>query len=193
MHVLVVEDDRHVANALARMVRLMGHTGVVALGVRDAQRTLATQSFDAVVMDFQLLDGTALDVVVFCQGLRPVPRMVAVTGAALGTEAFQLGQRGVVAFLRKPAGMEALRNALETPAELPPGLGEAASKLVGSHSADDVARQVRGVMVDQALALSGGNQGEAARLLGVTRQAINKRMTSPAQGINQDDNDTLAP
>lgn len=176
MRVLVVDDDQHVVRALSRMVRLLGHTANVATSVRAATTVLGQETFDVVLLDFQLDDGTALDLVTVCRALHPVPRMIAITGAALGRDAFLLGQRGVRAFLHKPVTMTGLAQALEEPSEIPLPLEAAVEQLVGAQDPNLVAQRVRRAMLDHALAVTGGNQVEAARLLGVSRQAINKRL-----------------
>lgn len=67
MRVLVVEDERRLADLLARGLREAGHTADVRLSGSDGLLAAGTASYDAVVLDVMLpgLDGVAV-----CRALR---------------------------------------------------------------------------------------------------------------------------
>lgn len=58
-------------------------------------------------------------------------------------------------------------------------LTEVLTPLVGRYGLHAVVTFVRGTLVHQALELSGGNKTNAARLLGVTRQAVQQHAADP--------------
>lgn len=58
-------------------------------------------------------------------------------------------------------------------------LTEVLTPLVGRYGLHAVVAFVRGTLVHQALGLSSGNKTNAARLLGVTRQAIQQHASDP--------------
>jgi two-component system NtrC family sensor kinase len=60
--ILVVDDDAHVANALAKIVASLGHRVDRAHSAEEARRKLALDHFDALILDFKMpaVDGRAL-------------------------------------------------------------------------------------------------------------------------------------
>lgn len=61
MRLLVVEDEPDLANAIARGLRRDGHAVDVALGSNDADLKLRTAGYDLVCLDWNLPDGSGLD------------------------------------------------------------------------------------------------------------------------------------
>jgi len=51
---------------------------------------------------------------------------------------------------------------------------------VAFHETLPTLRQIEAALVEEALCRSGGNQAIAATMLGITRQALNKRLNKPA-------------
>jgi DNA-binding response OmpR family regulator len=66
MRLLVVEDEPDLANALARGLRRDGHAVDVALSAADADVRLRTAEYDLACLDWNLPDGSGLDL---CRGL----------------------------------------------------------------------------------------------------------------------------
>lgn len=60
--VLVVDDDAHVANALAKIIASLGHRVDRAHSAEEARRKIAADHFDALILDFKMpaMDGRAL-------------------------------------------------------------------------------------------------------------------------------------
>src|SRR5215467_14732001 len=61
MRILVVEDDSVLADGLKVGLRLHGATLDVVSSCADGKAALATETFDAVVLDLMLPDGSGLD------------------------------------------------------------------------------------------------------------------------------------
>jgi DNA-binding response OmpR family regulator len=61
VRLLVVEDEPDLANAIARGLRRDGHAVDVALGSNDADLKLRTAGYDLVCLDWNLPDGSGLD------------------------------------------------------------------------------------------------------------------------------------
>jgi DNA-binding NtrC family response regulator len=141
--------------------------GALALLERDPQ---------LVIMDVRLPDGTALDVAEAATRRRPAPTMVVVSGNASPEESFRLAQAGVRAYLAKPLGMDDLVQAVEGALREGPALEPLVAAAVGHTSMRELQGDVRRVMVDQALALADGSRSGAARLLQVSRQAVQQIM-----------------
>lgn len=60
--VLVIDDDRASADMLAEMLRILGHTPIVAYGPSDALPQLSLKRFDAIFLDLNMptMDGVSI-------------------------------------------------------------------------------------------------------------------------------------
>jgi DNA-binding response OmpR family regulator len=61
MRVLVVEDERDLADAVARGLRMQGYAVDVALGAVPAEEKLRSGGYDVAVLDWNLPDGSGLE------------------------------------------------------------------------------------------------------------------------------------
>lgn len=172
---LVVEDEDVVRRSLVRFVRQLGVEVVEASSVDEAVQALEPVP-DLIVLDIRLADGSGFSVVEAALECRPTPLIVAVSGVASTEEAFRLAGLGVRAYLQKPVTQEKFADALEAAQEAPPGIDSLAASSVGSATLPSLQSRLRQAMVHQALALSGGNYSRAARMLGVSRQALQQTL-----------------
>lgn len=174
--VLIVEDDRALCTALARFARSQWASEVwQAHSVAEA-REMMLQQPDLMIVDVRLPDGDAFGLVEAAWNLKPVPVVVAMSGEASTEESFRLAQLGVRAYVAKPLSVESLSEEVEKALRVPPDLDPIAKALVPHVPLRDVQDIMRNGMIDQAIALSGGNRSNAARLLHVSRQAVQQVM-----------------
>lgn len=126
---------------------------------------------DLLVLDFRLPDGDARELLRRMASNGPVPTVVAMSAFARPQESFELAGLGVRAYLQKPFSSlqfnDALTQAL-APADLAPQLRDA----VGKEGLQEMEERVRQTMVTEALKRAEGSRRGAARLLGVSRQAL---------------------
>lgn len=169
--VLVVEDDKALCGAIARIAAQWGDEVLQANSVADALAMLERNPV-LMIVDVRLPDGTGQDVVDAACQRRPVPTMIAISGEASPEESFRLAQAGVRDFLDKPLGSDELTEKVEKALREAPELARVAVGAVGTKAMREAQGEVRSAMVEQALGRSGGNLSEAARLLRVTRQAV---------------------
>lgn len=169
--VLVVEDDKALCGAIARIASRWGDEVLQAHSVAEALELLETNPV-LMIVDVRLPDGTAHQVVDAACRRRPVPTMIAISGEASPEESFRLAQAGVRAFLDKPLGSDELTERVERALREAPELSRVAVAAVGTKAMREAQGEVRSAMMEQALGRSGGNLSEAARLLRVTRQAV---------------------
>ena len=116
--------------------------------------------------------------------LWPKPLGVAISGEASADESFKLAKIGVHGYLAKPHTLEELAAEVERVRRTPaPPLDPLLSQLVGQYSLHEVQDHMRSVMLHQALALTEGSRSGAARLLDVSRQAVQQilRAESPSE------------
>jgi DNA-binding NtrC family response regulator len=169
---LVVEDDPSLVRALVDALAPWANERRSCGTAEAAIRMLADWKPELVVLDFKLPDGTALSVLEHCELLRPRPAIIGISGAATPDEAFRLAQQGVNAYLAKPLDWNDLNATVQRVLSSPPDAEPLVRNSVGKVSLRKMQSQVRGTMLNEALARSGGNLTRAAQLLGVTRQAL---------------------
>jgi DNA-binding NtrC family response regulator len=169
--VLVLEDDPALCDAIARIAGRWGDEVVQAHTVARALELLARDPV-LLIVDVRLPDGNAIEVVEAAARRRPAPAMVAISGEASPEESFRLAQAGVRAYLAKPMSADELSAQIERALHVAPPLEPLVVANVGVRSMRDLKDDVRRAMVDQAIALAEGNRSEAARLLDVSRQAV---------------------
>lgn len=175
---LLVEDDDHLRSLLAQ------HLGEHVNELRscgDAPRALALlREFSPalIVVDFKLEGGTALDILTEVEKLSPTPVVVVLSGEAAPDEAFELSERGVRRYLRKPITPERLVVALHAALATPPRLEARLRAAVGTLDLHTVEALARKTMIGEALAREDGSRRGAARLLGVSRQLLQHALRS---------------
>jgi len=175
LRVLVVEDDPLLSDALVAQLIDWGFSPGTACCVSEGLAALE-QEWVLVLLDLALPDGSGVEIAEasFVRAQRPL--IVALTGSANVEEAFRLAQLGVCAYLRKPVDphdlRETVRVVLETASSSESSLESLVKEVVGSTSYHEITDRVRRAMLEQALQLAGGSKAGAARILKVSRQAI---------------------
>ena len=183
--VLIVEDNVPLRTAIAALLRDSGAEVLEAGTERDAIALLNPPP-DLIICDVYLPDGSALKILETALHLSPEPVKIAVSGHASAEEAFQLAKLGVLAYLAKPFSLAELSGTIERVLAAPPDIDTMLRASVGQVPMRELQQRVRKVMVGQALALTRGSRSGAARLLDVSRQAIQqitrgKRESAAAQ------------
>ncbi len=172
-HVLVVEDEEPIREAVGRIVRAWGAESTLAETATAARHRLeGAPPPDLILIDVHLPDDSAFSVLEAAARLSPTPISIAMSGVASPDEAFRLAQGGVRGYLPKPFSIDELKKTIWRAVSEPPALDPAITARVGHVGMKDVQHQVRIVMVREALARARGSRSHAARLLHVTRQAI---------------------
>ena len=168
----MVEDN---ARLRAMLTQVLGERAAEVRGVAsvaEAAAMIPAWRPDAVVLDFKLPDGDALDVLRLIADSGPMPAVVAISGTAEPGETFRLAQLGVRAFVAKPLQAEALQRALDVALDTAPDVVPLVRAAVGHASIQEVEATVRAAMVSEALARAHGSRKAAARLLAVSRQFL---------------------
>jgi DNA-binding NtrC family response regulator len=178
--VLIVEDDEALCSALAGVATRWGDDILQAHSVEQGLELLRTDP-RLVIVDVRLPDGRALDVVERAVQHRPAPTVVAMSGMASAEESFELAQAGVRAYVTKPIDVEEFTERVDLALAEAPQLDSFVAASVGHRPMRAVQGEVRQVMVDQALALSDGSRSGAARLLRISRQAVQQMLRERAR------------
>jgi DNA-binding NtrC family response regulator len=106
--ILIVDDDPMVTSALKFFVEARGYRFVGASSVAEATRALASQPFDAMLLDLYLPDGDGLDVLDRCLELDPAPAVIVMTARAEIHGAVAAIRRGAADYLAKPLDLDDL-------------------------------------------------------------------------------------
>jgi two-component system response regulator RegA len=163
---LVVEDDDVLRGRLARAFRERGFDVHEAESVVAAEREAAAAPPDCALVDLRLRDASGLDVVRALVSSRPDVPVVVLTGygsIATALEAVRLGARH---YLTKPADVDEILSAFarERPAAASPPV-----------AAPTLAR-VEWEHINRVLADCGGNVSRAARVLGIHRRSLQRKL-----------------
>jgi DNA-binding NtrC family response regulator len=173
---LVVDDHPTLRAALASFLREKGLRVASTATASDAVTQLRIARPDLLVLDVRLPDGDAFTVLEHVRKLAPAPIRIGLSGEASPEEAFRLAQYGVRSFLQKPVSLGDLWDAIQTAAEEPPDLAPLVHESVGRVPLRELTAQVREEAIKQALATARGNRTVAARILHVTRQAVQQML-----------------
>ena len=125
-----------------------------------------------IITDVRLPDGSGLQLARFLKRVKPFPTIVAISGVASCDEAFQLSSLGVKAYLQKPFKRDQLLTTIRYAMSLSPDLSVVAANCVGRVPLRSALTGMRQAMIEQAFALSEGEVATTARLLRVSRQAV---------------------
>lgn len=175
---LVVEDNAALLKTLERALAGRGYAVRAASTVTEARNILREWPPELVVLDVELPDGDAFDVLREASRLPAAPVVIAMSGVAAPSQSFRLAQLGVRSYLAKPLSLEALEHAIDEALDAPPDMTPQVRAQVGHVPVRELERQVRRTMVDEALARAGGSRRGAARLLHVSRQLLQHMLRS---------------
>ncbi|MHC5010601.1 MAG: sigma-54-dependent transcriptional regulator [Planctomycetota bacterium] len=117
-HLLLVEDDPLIRRSLSARLRRGGHRVREIDSVAGAQRLLASENFDAVLLDYRLPDGTGFDVLDRVGEDQPGTPCLILTAHASVNHAVEAMRRGAFTYIEKPVDGDALevqvQKAIET-------------------------------------------------------------------------------
>ena len=108
LNILLVEDHADTAEAMAELLRLLGHEVTVAGGVTEALAAAARNGLDLLISDLGLPDGSGLDVM---RGLAPLPG-IALSGYGMEEDVRRSLEAGFRLHLTKPVLLQTLENAI---------------------------------------------------------------------------------
>jgi two-component system, response regulator RegA len=182
--VLIVEDDDALRRSLARVVRQWGAQVSEAGSVNEGVELLQ-ENPDLLITDVALPDGDAFMLLERAAARRPAPVAIAVSGQTSTEDAFRLAQLGCRAFLEKPFDLDRLAERIEKALSEAPRIDALVAASVGRTPMRELQTEVRRVMVEQALAKAEGSRSGAARLLSVSRQAVQQMVREREEELGQ--------
>jgi two-component system response regulator RegA len=166
--VLVVDDDERFRT---RLVRAFQERGYEARGARDcdeALRLARSETPEYAVADLRMPGRSGLELVRELRALDPTTRIVVLTGYGSIATAVEAVRLGAVHYLTKPADLEEIMAALERGAQ-----GEATPEPPSEVAS--LAR-IEWEHINRVLTDCGGNISQAARLLGLHRRSLQRKL-----------------
>jgi two-component system response regulator RegA len=164
---ILVDDDETYARVLQRSLLRRNIHASIAANTQAALRLAAEMAPDFALVDLKLGNESGLDLIAPLRALGEGMRIIVVTGYASVATAVEAIKRGADDYLPKPVTAEALTRVLrETDADAdvqPAATMTPLSRLEWEHIA-------------QALKDSGGNISAAARLLGIHRRSLQRKL-----------------
>ena len=107
-NILIIDDDPMVQSAIATFLKDVGFNVHVASSVAGARASFVARSYEAVIVDQILPDGSGIDLVPELRALSPDIAIVVITGAADVPLAVKAMQEGADNFLPKPLSFDGL-------------------------------------------------------------------------------------
>lgn len=167
--VLVVDDDEVFRN---RLVRAFGERGFDARGAENYQSAVdaaQVESPELAVVDLRMPDKSGLEVVRALKALDPTTNIVVLTGYGSIATAIEAVKLGATHYLTKPADVDDIlagfARANVAPGEIPEAPPEVPS----------LAR-AEWEHINRVLSDCGGNISQAARLLGIHRRSLQRKL-----------------
>jgi DNA-binding NtrC family response regulator len=100
--ILVVDDDRCVTGALATILRAAGYLTLTTNSIAEAMSVLNTRSFDLVITDLRLADGTGIDLITHIKKQTPDTEVILMTAFGSIEITIEAIKRGAYYYLEKP-------------------------------------------------------------------------------------------
>ena len=169
---LLVDDDPLYLRTLQRSLLRRGITTETATDAATALALAGRGQPDFVLLDLKLGNESGLALIAPLRRLRADMRILLVTGYASIATAVEAIKLGADDYLPKPASLGSILRALDLEPE-PGGAPEPASELPGTMT--PISR-LEWEHIQQALLETGGNISAAARLLGMHRRTLQRKL-----------------
>ncbi len=117
LQILVIDDDKHLAETISESLDRRGHVCTVATGGKAGVAKLEQEAFDVVLTDLKMADLHGLQVVERCKQLRPDAEVYVITGLTDVPTAVDAMKRGASHYLQKPLDLAELRAVVENSAK----------------------------------------------------------------------------
>src|SRR5438105_1660282 len=112
LRILLVDDHQDTCVALERLLVRRGHLVAAAHNVRSAMETAARNSFDLLISDIALPDGTGTELMTYLHAISRIPG-IAISGFGMSGDIEKSIEAGLAEHLVKPVKMENLEAAID--------------------------------------------------------------------------------
>jgi len=170
--VLIVEDDTVLRQRLARAFRDRGYEVREALDYDSAIESARRDTPEFVVVDLRMPGRSGLDVIRDVKALDPTTTVVVLTGYGSIATALEAVKLGATNYLTKPADVDQIIAAFD------PGGGRPQTNQDTVDLPENVPTlaRVEWEHINRVLSDCGGNVSQAARLLGIHRRSLQRKL-----------------
>ena len=181
LSILIAENDSSIRQGITDVLIKRGARLTVVTSEKEALDSLQMHP-DCIVLDIQLADGgNGMRIAEKAALNRPIPLIIAISNRASAKEGARLGQLGVAAYIQKPFPSDTIPATIEAALKCPSILAQHIALQVGRNSYFAVLSNVRQIMLEQALANTKGNRKRAAKLLDVSRHAVQEMIKNASK------------
>ena len=166
MNGLLIDDDELYARTLQRSLARRGIDTRIALNASQALELARQQPPDFALVDLKLGESSGLQLIEPLRALREDMRILLVTGYASVATAVESIKRGADDYLPKPASLTSILRAL----------GVEKSEAAEPEDTMTPLHRLEWEHIQQALAETDGNISAAARLLGMHRRSLQRKL-----------------
>jgi DNA-binding NtrC family response regulator len=170
--ILLIEDERLLRTALARVLTSRGYEVIEAASLADVEARLKTQCPDLVLADYELADGNTLEIMPRLRGPDGSTPVIFMTGMGSIELAVNAMQAGAEQFLTKPIANAALLLMIE--------------RVLGTRRMTEAARRTRQAALDPFIGTSDAIKElreQAGRLAGVDGSVLILGETGSGKGV----------
>lgn len=167
-HVLIVDDDLLYGEQLQRSLVRRGYSVVVASNGASALAAARAKLPDAALLDLKLAEESGLRLIEPLRELSAAMVIVLLTGYASVATAVEAIKRGADDYLPKPASIDAIVRALHA--------DPASEEKADSTALMTPLKRLEWEHIQQALGATCGNISAAARLLGMHRRSLQRKL-----------------
>ncbi|HTU65179.1 MAG TPA: response regulator [Steroidobacteraceae bacterium] len=166
---LLIDDDALFGRTLQRALERRGVAATTAGTVDEAMDAARATEFDFALVDLKIGKESGLKLIGPLRELRPKLRLVMMTGYGSVATAIEAIKAGADDYLLKPVSVDAILRAL-SPDEAQPAADEAAPESMTPLN------RLEWEHIQQALRATDGNISAAARLLGIERRSLQRKL-----------------
>ena len=167
---LIVEDDDALRVRLARAMQARGFDVRSVASTAEAERAIEDDAPELALLDLRVGDRTGLDLIPRLKQADPATRVVVLTGYGSVATAVEAIRRGATHYLTKPADAD------EIVAAFARGNRSDAAALDTAALQPMTLDRVEWEHISRVLLECGGNVSEAARLLGLHRRSLQRKL-----------------
>jgi len=107
--ILIIDDDELICDALASVVKRMGHNAFYSLTIRDGLEKASNKGFDVIFLDVRLPDGNGLTILPELRKTSSAPEVIIITAEGDPDGAELAIKSGAWDYLEKPASIDQMR------------------------------------------------------------------------------------
>jgi two-component system response regulator RegA len=162
--VILVEDDKHFSDRLARALNERGYAITTAFRLADARDQIRSVLFSAALLDFKLPDGSGLSLIPELLAANPAMRIIVMSGYATLSSAVIATRAGAIEYLVKPVDVDEIDAMLS---------GANTRDILDPHKCRDP-NEIRWRHIETTLRITDGNVSKAARTLSLHRRTLQR-------------------